>query len=197
MPEEGASDEELIDRVRSGDDRAYAELIRRNHARIFGLCASMLGDRTSAEDAAQEIFLKAYQSLGKFGGKSAFSTWLYRVASNHCLDILRKASRRRAESLDAVLEEEGGRLERLLRAPDEERRAEDADLVERVLATLPPDYRLILTLREVQGLSYEEIMEAMDCSLDSVKARLRRARESLEDSLRHFLGPDDVSSSGG
>ncbi len=186
MPEESSTDAELVGRVRAGDDRAFAELIRRSHARVFSLCVSMLGDRTSAEDAAQEVFLKAYQSLNKFKGTSAFTTWLYRVASNHCLDLLRKSARRRSESLEAVLEAEGDRIQFLLKAPDEQRQAEDRDLVERVLSCLPPDYRLILTLREVQGLSYEEIMETMDCSLDSVKARLRRARESLENSLRHF-----------
>ncbi len=192
MADGGSGDEELIGQARSGDDRAYAELIRRNHAKIFGLCVSMLHNTTMAEDAAQEVFLKAYQSLDRFKGQSAFSTWLYRVASNHCLDLLRKSARRPAESLEAILETEGDRVSRLLRAPDEERRAEDADLVRRVLASLPPDYRLILTLREAQGLSYEEIMAVMDCSLDSVKARLRRAREAALEGLRHFSGGGGV-----
>ena len=182
----GTGDGELVDRALSGEGGAFAELVLRHHARISGLCVSILGGPAEAEDAAQEIFLKAFQSLGKFRGSSSFSTWLYRVASNHCLDLLRKDARRKSESLDALLEAEGERIQSLLSEPDAQRRAEDADLVDRILRTLPPDYRLILTLREVQGLSYEEIMEAMDCSLDSVKARLRRARESLEVSLRHF-----------
>jgi RNA polymerase sigma-70 factor (ECF subfamily) len=89
-----------------------------------------------------------------------------------------------------LLENEGERIERLLSAPpSEERKREDADLVARVLACLSPEYRLILTLREVQGLSYEEIAAAMDCSLDSVKARLRRSRQNFTERLRHFLDP--------
>lgn len=186
------SDRELVARARKGDDRAFGELIRRHHAKIAGLCASLLGGPAQADDAAQEVFLKAYQSLSRFKGDSAFTTWLYRIASNHCLDLLRKQARRRSDSLEAILEEEGGRLQTLLSEPDAQRRTEDADLVERLLRTLPPDYRLILTLREVQGLSYEEIMKAMDCTLDSVKARLRRARESLEEAMRHYSEPGGV-----
>ena len=191
MPE-FVSDAALVEQVRAGRDQAFAELIRRHHARVLGLCLSMLGGRAQADDAAQEVFLKAYQSLDKFKGSSALSTWLYRIASNHCLDLLRKEARQKAESLEAILEGEGGAVERLLSEPDQQRRAEDADLIERVLRALPPDYRLILTLREIEGLSYEEIMEAMDCTLDSVKARLRRARESLEESLRHISGSGSV-----
>jgi len=192
VDEKETSDSELLNLVLGGADSAYAELVRRHHAKVFGLCISMLANQTQAEDAAQEVFLKAYQSLKKFRGTSSFSTWLYRVASNHCLDVLRKESRHRSESLDALLDAEGDRIQRLITEPDQERRLEDADLVERVLRTLPADYRLILTLREVQGLNYTEIMEAMDCSMDSVKARLRRARESLEQSLRHIIGSKNV-----
>jgi RNA polymerase sigma-70 factor (ECF subfamily) len=192
MPQDEMTDPELLNLVASGDDSAYAELVRRHHAKVFGLCVSMVGNHSLAEDAAQEIFLKAYQSLDKFLGASSFSTWLYRVGTNHCLDILRKGSRLRSESLDALLEAEGDRIQRLITEPDSERRLEEADLIERVLKTLPADYRLILTLREVQGLSYTEIMETMECSMDSVKGRLRRARETFEESLRHIIGSRNV-----
>ena len=186
-------DKELISRVLSGAPETYADLIGRHHPAIMGLCASLLGDRSQAEDAAQEIFLKAYRALPKFQGASSFSTWLYRIASNLCLDILRQRARRKTESWDALLEAEGERIERLLSAPPKEDRGqEDADLVQRVLACLPPDYRLILALREVQGLTYQEIAAAMDCSLDSVKARLRRARQDFEERLRHFSDAEIV-----
>lgn len=192
MPQDQMTDPELLSLVASGDASAYAELVRRHHAKVFGLCVSMLGNQTQAEDAAQEVFLKAYQSLDKFRGASSFSTWLYRVASNHCLDVFRKEARLRLESLDALLEAESERIQRLIIEPGSERRLEEADLIERVLRALPAEYRLILTLREVQGLSYTEIMETMDCSMDSVKGRLRRAREALEDSLRHIIGSTNV-----
>ena len=161
--------------------------MRRHHAPIEGLCASLLGDPVRAEDAAQEVFLKAYRSLPGFRLDSTFSTWLYRIASNHCLDLLRRRGREKSESLDALGEKDGEPSDAGLPSVEgEERAVEDRDLVERLLSSLPPDYRLILTLREVQGLSYHEIAEAMDCSLDSVKARLRRAREKLEELGRHL-----------
>lgn len=186
------TDNELISRVLSGERDDYAELVRRHHARVHGLCASMVGV-SAAEDAAQEVFLKAYDRLEDYRGDSAFSTWLYRVASNHCLDVLRREGRRRSESLEALAEREGARIERLFSEPDDAVRSlEDADLVRRVLAELPEDYRLILTLREMEGLEYKELMTALDCSMDSVKAKLQRARRRFREALRHILPPADV-----
>jgi RNA polymerase sigma-70 factor (ECF subfamily) len=181
-------DKELVLQVRAGKTEAFAELIRRHHPWVIGLYCTTLDDRTQAEDAAQEVFLKAYRNLPRFQGTSSFSTWLHRIASNHCLDLLRSRSRHKTQSWDELLEAEGESIHRLLSAPPDENRArEDADLVKRVLAYLSPEYRMILTLREVQGLSYDEIAAAMDCSLDSVKARLRRARQDFAGRLRHFL----------
>lgn len=161
----------------------FERLILENQDRVFRLCASMLGDRREAEDAAQEVFLKAYRSLGKFKGQAAVSTWLHRIAANHCLDVLRKRARRPAEPLTEEL------AQRLFTEPPD---LEALDLADRALSELPPDYRLALTLRELQGFTYEEIAEITGSSLDSVKARLRRAREQLEERLRHFLGSEDV-----
>lgn len=192
MPLNDPSDRELIGRVLSGRRDDFAELIRRHHARVLGLCASMLGDESLAEDAAQEAFLKAYASLGDFRSDSSFSTWLYRIAANRCLDLRRRNSRRPAESLDALVEQESPRLRRLLGDTVGGAAAEDADLVRRVLDALPEDYRLILTLREVQGLDYKELMAALGCSMDAVKARLRRARLTFQEKLRHILEADGV-----
>lgn len=187
------SDAPLVDAARAGDREAFAELVRRHHARVLGLCRSLLGSNEAAEDAAQDVFLKAYESLGGFRGSSAFSTWLYRIASNRCLDLRRSAARARQDSLEALIEARGDDLYRLLgRAPDASAGPEAADLVRRVLAALPEDYRSILWLREVEGFTYDELTLALDCSLDAVKSRLRRARAELEDRLRHFLGPGRV-----
>jgi len=186
-----ASDQDLIRSVLSGRQEDYAELVRRHHAKVMGLCLSMLGP-AQAEDAAQEVFLKAYGSLSEFHGEAAFSTWLYRIASNQCLDMTRRAARKAEDSLDTLLEAEGDRIQALLAEPDKAQGEEARDLVGRVLALLPPEYRLILTLREVQGLDYKELMEALDCSMDSVKARLRRARQSFLEKLRHFSKLEDV-----
>lgn len=182
------TDNELIESVLAGRQGDYAELVRRHHARVLGLCASMVG-AGAADDAAQEVFLKAYDRLKDFRRDSAFSTWLYRVASNHCLDLLRKEARRRSESLEDLTERDGARLQALLEDPsgDRTRSLEDAELVRAVLARLPEDYRVILTLRELEGLEYKELMEALDCSMDSVKAKLQRARRQFRETLRHIL----------
>jgi RNA polymerase sigma-70 factor (ECF subfamily) len=192
MSMEGLPDREIIERVRAGHRDEFAELVRRHHARVLGLCVSMLGDEALAEDAAQEAFLKAYASLEGFRSDASFSTWLYRIAANRCLDLRRLRSRRPAESLDALVEQESPRLRSLLGDPGRGKAAEAADLVRRVLDALPEDYRLILTLREMQGLDYKELMEALDCSMDSVKARLRRARLSFQEKLRHITEADGV-----
>lgn len=184
------NDSEIIKRVLSGETEAYEHLVREHQNKVLGLCLGLLSDPVLAEDAAQEVFIKAYESLGRFRGESSFSTWIYRIAFHHCQDILRKRSRRPTESLDQLIECHGDGMERLLSKPDDSSvRQDSSDMIEKVLSALPPDYRTILVLREVQGLSYQEISEAMDCSLDSVKARLRRARSELEQKLRHFLGP--------
>lgn len=187
-----STDTDLIRRVCSGEKEAYAELIQRHHPRILGLCLSLLQDPSLAEDAAQETFLKAYRSLKKFRAASLFSTWLTRIASNHCLDLLRKRAQEKTESLETLLEREGDQIQHLFSKPDASMPAENTDLLDRVLSHLSPEHRLILTLREVQGLNYKDLAEALDCSLDAVKGRLKRARQNLEEIVRHFLRPDHV-----
>lgn len=185
------TDEELIARVLAGDRGGFAELVRRHHARVLGVCVSMLGS-SAAEDATQEIFLRAYARLKDFRRDAALSTWLYRVAANHCLDALRRESRRRTESLDELARGEAPRLRGLLERPDGARGAEDADMVRRVLDRLPPDYRLLLTLREIEGLEYKELMAALECSMDSVKAKLQRARRMFREAVRHIIPEERV-----
>jgi len=186
-------DSGIIREILSGERDLYAHLVRKYQEKVLRLCASLLSDTTRAEDAAQEIFIKAFQSLEDFRGASSFSTWLYRIAAHHCTDILRKESRRRSESWESLVEREGERIHNLLIAPPAEGELnESRDLIQRILDQIPEDYRVILTLREVQGLSYAEISETLNCSLDAVKSRLRRARESLEEKMRHFSASSNV-----
>jgi RNA polymerase sigma-70 factor (ECF subfamily) len=184
-------DQELVASIRGGNAHAFVELIRRHHGRVRGLCASLLDDQSELDDAVQEVFLKVHRSLDKFHGDSAFSTWLYRVAMNHCLDVRRRVARRRTQSLDAILESEGEAVSRFLEGSRRERdpaeEAEERAAALAVLSSLPDDYREILALRETQGLSYDEIASVLECSLDAVKARLRRARVELREKLRHFV----------
>lgn len=192
-PYQTAVDHETIRKIRSGQKELYADLVRRYHRKVMGHCLSILKDEAEAEEAAQDIFVKAYRSLGKFNGNSAFSTWLYRITANHCLDVLRRMARRRTFSLEALVEAEGEKINRFLAAPAEAAAGlENKDLASRILSALPDDYRAILTLREAERLEYREIAEALDCSLEAVKGRLSRARKQLREVLREFLEHNDV-----
>lgn len=180
-------DLEVIRRVRDGDRNAYALLVNKYETRVRGCCRSLLRNAADAEDAAQEVFIRAYEGLTRFRGDAAFSTWLYRIAVNRCRDLLRKSSREKAESWERLLEEHGERAEAML-ATEPEAPPVDAALLERILGRLPEPYRAVLVLREMHQLSYEEIAAALGCSLDAVKGRLKRARQELERIARPFFG---------
>lgn len=187
------NDQEIIQRILSGHPEDFVDIVRLHQDRVYGLCLSLMKNPTDAEDAAQEIFIKVFRRLGDFRFESSFSTWLYRVAYHHSLDLLKARSRRPAESLDAMVETRG---EFAGETPAPPRETEQTDLARQVLEQLRPEDRLLLTLREVQGLSYEELATALKLSLDSVKSRLRRARESLRLAARHFTAPPVVQTSG-
>jgi RNA polymerase sigma-70 factor (ECF subfamily) len=170
-----------IERIRSGDIQAYAILVRKYETRVRGYCLGTLCSAADADDAAQEIFIKAYQSLDRFAGRSSFSTWLYRITVNHCRDWLRRKVRTRTESIEKLGEEQTEWLERQLTIePQVDRPNERTMEVRKALAAMPDSAREVLVLREVHEMSYQETAEALGCSLDAVKARLRRARKELE-----------------
>lgn len=167
------------------DEREFEALVREHAPRVRALCGSVLKDGAEADDAAQEAFLKAWRRIGDFDGRSSFGTWVHRIAVNACLDRLRASARRRADSLEALGERDAAAL-RGLTEPSASGALEDKDLAERLLATLNPEQRLAFTLCERDGLSYAEIAGAMSCSVDSVKARIKRARQELLEAARHF-----------
>ena len=186
------TDSELVEKARGGDLDAFGDLVRRHHARVAGMCANLLDNRSDADDAAQEIFIKVHRSLGNFHGESQFSTWLYRITTNHCIDTKRKPGRRRTVSLDAIVDEKGESAGGLMResAPQSER-IEETALAQKLLAELPDIYREALVLR-TDGMSYEQIAETLQCTLDAVKARLRRARRILAENMGHLMRSDAV-----
>lgn len=186
-------DRELIDRILDNHPEEYEKLVRRHQDHIYGLCLSLMKNPTDAEDAAQEIFLKAYRRLRDFRFESTFSTWLYRVAYYHSLDLLKARSRHPAQSLDALTEARGEFAEEPTQPVES---TDQTDLARQALESLNPDERLILSLREIQGLTYEELTETLTLSLDAVKSRLRRARESLRLQARHFSVTAVVQPSG-
>ena len=173
----------LIRRVLAGDADAFEPLVTENQTRAYHLAYRLLGNEADAADAVQDAFLKAYTSLGDFRGESRFSVWLYRLVNNVCIDALRR--RKRQDAVSLVIEDEDGE-ETELPIPDERysperlaERAADREAVRAALAALPADCREILTLREIGGLSYDELAEALRLEPGTVKSRLNRARKRL------------------
>ena len=182
-------DEELniINRVRGGDTEAFEQLVLEHQNKVYSLALRMLGNEEDARDMAQEAFVRAYTSLAGFRGDSKFSVWLYRLTSNICIDFLRSRQRHQTVSLTYDTEDsEGGQLE----IPDERftpeaglERSELRSAVLRGLDSLSPEFRNILLLREIDGLSYGEIIRALDLEEGTVKSRIFRARKKLTEFL--------------
>lgn len=178
-------EELLIDSARQGDQDAFAQLIRLYEKRIFALTLRMCRNPADAEEAAQEAFLAAWQGLAFFRGDSSFSTWLYRLASNACVDLLRRESRHRSAA-GPSLNDEDVSVDAVDPAPTPHMLAEQAELrrqIEDGLAALPEDYRQVLILREIHQRSYDEISEILSLDLGTVKSRINRGRKRL----RKFL----------
>ena len=173
----------LIAAVLSGDTEAFAPLVTEHQDRVYRLALRMLGSEADAADAAQDAFIKAFTSLDSFRGDSRFAVWLYRLTNNVCIDYLRRRKRQETISLQTQ-DEDGEELE--LSLPDERyspeklaERAEDVRAVREAIAALPEDCREILLMREVGGLSYEELSQALALEPGTVKSRLNRARKKL------------------
>jgi len=189
--DERGVDQKLVARVQRGDKSAFDLLVRKYQHKVLKLVGRYVRDRSEAEDVAQEAFLRAYRALRGFRGDSAFYTWLYRIAVNTAKNHL-ESQGRRLPSLN--LEPEGGEsldvAERLREQATPERHLlsdEIAATVQRVLEGLPDDLRTAITLREVEGLSYEEIAELMDCPIGTVRSRIFRAREAIDQELKPLL----------
>ena len=191
------TERELVDRARAGDQDAFEQLVLNNQNRVYTLALRMVNDREEAADLAQEAFLKAWQGLPSFQGDSSFSTWVYRLASNACIDYLRKQKRRReVEHVLSLDDEESGWTEPADWDQDPQRqleRAERSREVARGLEALPDHHRQVLTLRELSGLSYQEIGQALELDIGTVKSRIARARLALRKILledgNFFGGP--------
>ena len=171
-----------IQSARNGDQAAFGQLVIKYQKRVYALTVRMCPTPELAEEAAQEAFLSAWQGLPFFRGDSAFSTWLYRLASNACVDLLRKEGRHQGPSLD----DEAVSAEVPDTRPMPEAAAEQKELraqIEAGLRTLSPEHREVLILREIQQLSYDEIADALSLDLGTVKSRISRGRRQL----RNFL----------
>jgi RNA polymerase sigma-70 factor, ECF subfamily len=171
-------DRALVRRFQAGDRHAFVELMERHERRVYNLAYRMLGRAEDARDATQDAFLSCYRNLERFRGDSAFGTWLYRIAANACYDALRK--RPLAVSIDALSSEPP--------AADHADRAAAAADVHRALQAVPPEFRSVLVLFELQDLSVDDIAEALEIPVGTVKSRLHRGRAALGRALSEAAG---------
>ena len=188
---ERSIDQKLVVRVQKGDKTAFDLLVRKYQHKIAKLISRYVRDRREVEDVTQEALIKAYRAIGGFRGESAFYTWLYRIAVNTAKNYLESQSRRPPGS-DVEIESaeliEGGEGLRDQATPERQMLTNEiATTVHRVLELLPPDLRTAITLREIEGMSYEEIAEVMDCPIGTVRSRIFRAREAIDQELRPLL----------
>jgi RNA polymerase sigma-70 factor (ECF subfamily) len=179
----GAPDHALVAAFRAGDEFAFVALYNRYKGAIYAYCAKLLLDREAAQDVTQEVFLRAYENRGRLVAGEAFRAWLYTVARNRCLNLLRTAGR------DVPFEDEAAPAVPPAPFADLDR-AERVALVDRGLRALPADYREVIVLREYDDLSYEEIAAATRSTVSAVKSRLFKARRKLGALLRPWLDPD-------
>lgn len=170
-------DDITLARAVRGDMQAFETLVEQYQHRVYGICLRMLANEQDAQDAAQETFVKVYKNIRTFKQEAQFSTWLYRIAVNTCLDMLRK--RRIVQSLDAMVEEgfDAPSNEESVEAVLE--RSVDAAQLSEAIAKLPEDQRTVIVLRDVQGLSYEEVAQSVEANLNTVKSRISRGRRAL------------------
>jgi RNA polymerase sigma-70 factor, ECF subfamily len=185
------SDQQLVERVQAGEKAAFDLLVRKYQHRVLKLVGRFVSDAAEAEDVAQEAFLKAYRALASFRGDSAFYTWLYRIAINTAKNAL-VSNRRRPVDFDLDLQdpEQYDRHARLKEGDTPEGvllTEEIRNVVERAMEQLPEDLRTAIILRELEGMSYEEIAEAMDCPVGTVRSRIFRAREAIDRKLKPLL----------
>jgi RNA polymerase sigma-70 factor (ECF subfamily) len=173
----------LINQALDGDQAAFGELVERYQRMVYNLTYRMLGEAREAEDAAQEAFFRAYQNLARYDPERSFKTWLLAIASNHCIDRLRKR-RLTWLSLDEPLPPHPALTSKA--APPEEAAIleESSEAMQGLLADLPPDYRVVIVLRYWYDMSYIEIAETLETTESAIKSRLFRARQALAEKLQ-------------
>jgi len=187
-------DQELVARVQAGDKKAFDLLVLKYQQKIANLVSRYIRDHSETLDVTQEAFIKAYRALPNFRGESAFYTWLYRIAINTAKNYLVAQGRRPpAGDVDAEMAEQldvGVRLKEYATPENRLLEAEIANTVHQAIDELPEDLRTAITLRELEGLSYEEIASAMSCPVGTVRSRIFRAREAIDIRLRPLLDED-------
>lgn len=181
-------DFELLAKFKKGDQQAFELLVRKYKTTVFNTIYSIMGNAQEADDIAQEVFLKVYTKADSFKGESSFSTWLYRITVNRCVDELRRRKNKIISCETEFNQEEKLKLKDVLASRENDiteklRQKELQDIIQKAVNSLPEKYRIILTLKEIEGLSYKEISQVMKISLAKVKIWLFRARQKLKGKL--------------
>lgn len=188
---ERETDQLLVERVQKGDKRAFDLLVGKYQHKIISLISRYVSDHAEALDVAQEAFIKAYRAIGRFRGDSAFYTWMYRIAINTAKNHLVSQSRRPPGSDVDAQDAEQFQFETRLKdrgTPENELLKEEIErTIHAAIADLPDDLRVAITLREMDGMSYEDIATTMDCPIGTVRSRIFRAREAIDGRLRPLL----------
>jgi len=190
-------DQELVERVQRGDKTAFDILVRKYEHKLANVISRYIRDPAEVLDVSQEAFIKAYRALPNFRGDSAFYTWLYRIAINTAKNYLVAAGRRPPrddiEAQDAEQFESASGLKEYATPEREALRSELAGTIQSAIDELPEELREAIVLRELEGLSYEEIATAMDCPIGTVRSRIFRARDAIEKRIRPLLDETDMS----
>ena len=193
---ENELDLELVKRVQSGDTAAFDLLVRKYQHRIGAVIGRFVHDYAESQDIAQETFIRAYRALNNFRGDAQFYTWLYRIAvntaKNHLVSMKRRPPTSDVDADDAEHFDGAYRMHDSDTPEHELLREEIARTVSEVVAELPEELRQAITLREMEGLSYEEISETMDCPIGTVRSRIFRAREAIDSRLRPLMDSERV-----
>jgi RNA polymerase sigma-70 factor (ECF subfamily) len=188
LPQERSALEPLVAAAREGDRRAFDELVRRTHVETYTLALRLTAHEEDARDVVQETYLRAWRGIGSFRGDAQFTTWLYRITANTAYTAVKRRRRHRAETLDTLLVEPA---ETRLDAQPEES-AQQSALLDRLavaLDQLPPKLRVLVVLKDVYGLSHEEIADELGISVSAAKVRLHRGRRKLRDLLHDDARP--------
>jgi RNA polymerase sigma-70 factor (ECF subfamily) len=197
--EQDRRDRRLVRKLKEGDERAFQELVQTYQNRIFGLMLRMINNRQEAEDLAQEVFIIVYRAIGSYRGEGRFYTWLYRIASNTCknrIKYLKGRNFHRSVEIDETPQaqlpaSDGGSIATLQsQVPGPEAMTQGQQLekiIQRELAALDPEHRLLIVLRDVQGLTYQDIIRITGLQEGTLKSRLHRARLALKERLSPYL----------
>ncbi len=180
-------EKELVRLSREGSEEAFAELVKKYRIKVFNLAFSLTRDSDVADDLAQEAFIKAYYALPRFQSRSGFGTWLYRIAINHARDYLRKKSRMIQISIDNIKESFILQEDKTMKEEKESAEAQRKQFVHQSIRSLPEKHQVILSLRDIQGFSYEEISKILKISPGTVDSRIYRARKMLRKKLAPFF----------